>query len=81
MEVLFSCVFLLFHLKDFPNHLAGYKGFPRRTSEIVRYRMGTQTLLTRDILLKIWSEEFICITFAAAIRRTSRLLMVSYLRK
>ena len=81
MEALFSCVFLLFHLKDFPNHLAGYKGFPRRTSEIVRYRMETQPLLTRDILFKIWSEEFICITFAAAIWRASPSLMVSYLRK
>ena len=71
MGILFGCIFYHFQLKNFPNLLAGYKGFPRRTSEIVRYRMGTQPLLTRDILLKIWSEEFICITFAAAIRRTS----------
>lgn len=81
MEVLFGCIFCHFQLKNFPNHLAGYKGFPRRTSEIVRYRMGTQTLLTRDILLKIWSEEFICITFAAAIRRAHQSLVVSHLRK
>ena len=81
MEVLFSCVFLLFHLKDFPNLLAGYKGSPRRTFEIVRYRIGTQPLLTRDILLKIWSEEFICITFAVAIWRASPSLKVSRLRK